>query len=105
MQTPVAKLVLDGVINIGQAKKIAANKEFLCPTKPYESPIERGVFVYGESRVGKSTYARHHYGPDSFILSEYPWFCGYNGEKVIVYEDADPLNKDTMRMIKIWTDS
>lgn len=68
---------------------------------PFAPTHDRGVWVYGPSRTGKSTWARKHY-PDAYDKLQNKWWCGYNGEKNVILDDLDT---DTLgHYLKRWMD-
>jgi len=76
-------------------------KDFM--VKPADLPNVCGIWVDGESGTGKTTWARTKY-PDAYIKSRDKWWCGYQGEDVVICDDLDPFNKSLASLIKDWGD-
>ncbi|QGH72833.1 MAG: Rep protein [CRESS virus sp. ct1Gc25] len=60
-------------------------------------------WVYGETGVGKSTYARSMY-PDAYIKNRNKWWDGYCGEEVVLIEEWSPDMKMLIPFLKDWCD-
>jgi len=61
----------------------------------------RGVWVWGEPRTGKTTWARETY-PAHYIKAQNKWFDGYDGEETIILDDLD--SECLGHYLKIWMD-
>lgn len=69
--------------------------------EPYTPGHDRGIWVWGPSRTGKSTWARENF-PDAYHKLQNKWFDGYNREKAIILDDLDI---DSLgHHLKIWMD-
>lgn len=63
-----------------------------------------GVWVYGESGVGKTSAVYSKY-PNLYTKNCSKWWDGYQGEDVVLFDDMDPdVGKWSGRFFKIWTD-
>ena len=82
--------VLDGDIRLEQYRSVSAaiDQIKLKTLKPYTPSHDRGVWIYGPSRTGKSTHARDKYS-DHFDKQQNKWFDGYTGQKTIILDDLD----------------
>ncbi len=59
------------------------------------------MWLWGESRTGKSTYAREHY-PDAYEKLQTKWWDGYKGQTAVILDDFDT---DTLgHHLKRWMD-
>jgi hypothetical protein len=45
--------------------------------------------IFGPTGAGKSLYAFHKY-PDAYVKPRGEWWCGYTGEKVVIWDEFDP---------------
>jgi len=80
---------------IADIKLIEHNREGYTPGH------DRGVWIWGPSRTGKSTYARQEY-PDAYDKLQNKWFDGYTDQKHIIMDDADT---DALgHLLKRWMD-
>lgn len=62
-----------------------------------------GLWLYGPSGTGKSSFARSF---DSlYVKNLNKWWCGYQDEKIVLIEDIDPdSGKHLGQFLKVWTD-
>lgn len=72
----------------------------------YECSHLRGIFIFGQSGIGKSTLARSLFpNLDVFTKAPSKWFDSYQGEKVIIWDDIDPeLGHKFSTNLKLFTD-
>lgn len=71
----------------------------------YRADNMRGIYIYGEPRVGKSHYARHHFGLHPFLKQTDQWWGGYCGQEVVLMEDlTEVCDKEMFTNIKKWAD-
>jgi len=69
-----------------------------------ELPFCAGVWIYGVSGSGKSTYARATY-PNYYLKSLNKWWDGYTGQANVILEDVDPdAGKFLRHHLKLWCD-
>ena len=82
--------VHDGDIRLEQYRNVEAaiNQIQLKEAKPYCPNHDRGVWIYGPSRTGKSTYARKNW-PDHYDKLQNKWWDGYSGQKAVILDDLD----------------
>lgn len=82
--------VRDGDIRLESYIQVerAINQIKLKSQVPYCPNHDRGVWIHGPSRTGKSTYARATY-PDAYDKIQNKWFDGYAGQKAIILDDLD----------------
>lgn len=72
--------------------------------KPVDLQDYNNEWVWGTTGSGKSTLARRE-NPDAYPKNCNKWFCGYQGEGVVIIDDIDPESaKMLARYIKIWCD-
>lgn len=63
-----------------------------------------GVWIFGQPGVGKTQFCRKEY-PGHYIKGHNKWWDSYQGQDVVVYEDADPTMKWLVPFLKLWADS
>lgn len=68
-----------------------------------DNETERGIWIYGESRAGK-TLAAHQMAPDAYLKSCNKWWDGYIGQKFVIMEDIDKKHDILGHHLKIWAD-
>jgi len=65
---------------------------------------ERGIWIFGPSRVGKSMLAHNHFGP-VFKKPQSKWWDGYQGQETVIIEDLDfNGGPQISHYLKLWTD-
>jgi len=90
------------VQNYGNLSRIAKDHAKKGPILPED----RGVWIYGPTRTGKSRHA-HFYYPDAYDKDANKWWDGYQGEEYAILDDLDPAAAKLMggaRRIKVWGD-
>lgn len=106
LNTPMKKLVEEGVINI---KDVSAYERGIAAYKLLDKPAEkqkcRGIWVDGRPGCGKSTWARDFGRARGgwYEKAQNKWWDGYEGEKVVVMNDVD--NESLLHHMKIWADT
>lgn len=71
--------------------------------KPTDKTAPTGIWIFGAPGVGKSFYARQHYGSSLYLKAQNKWWDGYQGEKNVLLDDFDC--KALGHYIKIWADA
>lgn len=66
----------------------------------------RGVWIWGDSGLGKSRMARDRFAPDGIFYRKLrnKWFDGYQGEPVIIMDDMSPKYEMLGDFLKDWAD-
>jgi len=71
--------------------------------KPYNHDGERGLWLVGKPRTGKSRFARTY--QNYFVKAQNKWWDGYDGEHVVILDDLDDKGGQMLgHYLKIWTD-
>jgi len=87
--------------NYGNIQKIYKDS---CPV--VDSPGVRGIYIYGQAGIGKSTLARELFpGESTYDKNHNKWFDGYKSQTVIIWDDLETHEpKMFSNYFKIWTD-
>lgn len=105
LETPIAELVEQGMIAPGQYTSILrAQQHWRLRTPAPDTEDVKGIWLYGGSGCGKSTWARA-FAMDNggmYLKAQNKWWDGYEGQRVVVLDDLDiaALN----HYLKIWAD-
>lgn len=99
------KAVYDGDISLQDFTKVDRAITQIRLEEQNENPYcpnhDRGVWIYGPSRTGKSTYARKEW-PQAYDKLQNKWWDGYTGQKAVILDDLDT---DTLgHFLKRWMD-
>lgn len=95
---PKEYLVMNGTIRKILCEGLNTNKELQGHLK--------NIWYWGESGNGKSSRARREY-PGLYVKSisyDCKWWCGYQGEEVVLVEDLDKYDKKMAKDLKVWGD-
>lgn len=86
---------------IGNLKKIYADAR----PKVQSLDTTTGVWIYGDTGTGKTTYVNSTYGESLYVKNANKWFTGYKDEKYVLLDDLDPETaKHLARYVKLWGD-
>lgn len=77
---------------------IAADHQPKVPSLPGVT----GLWIHGETGVGKTVWARTRY-PEAYIKSGNKWWDGYMGQEVVVLDDMDRQHVVLGSHLKQWT--
>lgn len=105
LQTPMRKLVEEGVINI---KDVPAYMRGIQAYKLLEKPGLkkrcRGIWLVGPAGCGKSTWAKKlgDLMGGFYEKAQNKWWDGYEGEKVVILDDLD--TEVLLHYLKKWAD-
>jgi len=67
-------------------------------------PAPCGIWLYGESGVGKTKTVYDQY-PELYSKNASKWWDGYQDQDVVLFDDMDPeVGKWSGRFLKIWAD-
>lgn len=74
--------------------------------KVVDSPHLRGIYIYGESEIGKSSLARNLFpGEPVYTKLHNKWFDGYQNESIIIWDDLGLEHPQYFASyLKLWTD-
>jgi len=71
---------------------------------PIDHPEERGIWLWGEKRSGKSFAARAAF-PGLYVKAQNKWWDGYSGQDTVLLEDVDEKCECLGHYFKLWGDS
>lgn len=96
------ELVETGEISIFDVRKLKnARTDLKQENSMFTAEGTRGVWLWGKPGVGKSHRVRETF-PGLFIKQQSKWWCGYEGEAVVLLDDFDT---DCLgHYLKIWGD-
>lgn len=98
--------VQTGQVSIKDYKNLRISTDLfrLNTQERFQSDIVRGTWIKAETGVGKTHYARAHFG-DYYVKPQSKWFDGYKGEDAIVLDDLDMNGGQCLgHYLKIWAD-
>lgn len=100
-----AQALTDGDISFMHVRHYREARAVL--VEPFEYHTTRGIWIWGQTGVGKSRIVREHaslVGYRLFSKSQNKWFDGYDGEEIIMIDDFDLRGDCLDHYLKIWTD-
>lgn len=68
-----------------------------------QSLDNKGIWVHGQSGIGKSSWVRDYYAPQYTKIGG-QWWDGYQGEKIVLFEDIGHKHKNLAYDLKLWLD-
>lgn len=87
----VVKAVDDGLLRIEQFKQVKQGIDLYKVMKQEFKSLDKldNEWHWGETGTGKSRGVREKY-PDAYIKGNNIWWCGYDGQDVVVIEELGP---------------
>lgn len=102
------QMVDKGIIGLTQLAAIEKGRAlYQSLTPPVDADGVRGVWVVGETGVGKSHFVRTQYAAkDLYLKGINKWWCGYTGQKAVLIDDLDfhGATVEFGHYLKRWTD-